>query len=581
MKRQQAAERALHDQTNILPRGKLLVVFAGLASSLLICFIDQNGIGVTLPTIGRDLHAENSISWAGTSSLIANTMFTVLYGRLSDIFGRKVVFLLALGLLCFADLLCGLSQSAAMFYIFRGIAGIAGGGVTSLAMIIVSDIVTLKDRGKYQGILGSCVGTGNVIGPFIAAAFVMKSTWRGFFWMISPLAAISAVIAFFLLPNNMRKDSLKKSVRRIDFYGVITSSIGIIFLLIPISGGGSYFEWNSPLVISMLTIGGCSLIAFLLIEWKVAALPMTPISLFRNKVVSALLFQSFLLGAAYQSYLYYLPLYFQNARQWSAIESAAMTVPMVACQSITSILTGQYISRRQRYGEVIWTGFGVWTLGTGLTLLFTRTTSKAVICVILALVGIGVGNTFQPTLVAVQAHCTKSQRAVAISNRNFFRCLGGACGLAVSAAVLQATLRAHLPPGYESLARATYSVPSKSSVPPEDWERLLDAYMHASHSVFILQVPLVGACLLACTIIRDRGLERPKDPAEIEAELEAKRKQEAAETSGAIVEDQGQEGPETDLEAGKGHGGISSSEDPSRVPSKELSRNAADPEKFA
>lgn len=105
--------------------------------------------------------------------------------------------------------------------------------------------------------------------------------------------------------------------------------------------------------------------------------------------------------------------------------------------------------------------------------------------------------------------------------------------------------------------------------------------MHASHSVFILQVPLVGACLLACIIIRDRGLERPKDPAEIEAEMEAKRKQEAAETSGAIVEDQGQEGPEADLEAGEGNEAISSSEDQSRVPSKELSRNAADPEKFA
>lgn len=276
MNKQRAAEKALHDQTNILPFGQLMVVFTELVISLLITFVDQNGISVTLPTIARDLEAQNTISWAGTSSLIANTMFTVLYGRLSDIFGRKIVYLSALILLCVADLLCGLSQSPAMFYIFRGLAGVAGGGVTSLTMIIVSDVVTLEKRGKYQGILGASLGVGNIIGPFIAAAFIMKSTWRGFFWMISPLAALSAIVGHFLIPNNARKEGFRKNMRRIDAFGILASSIGIIFLLIPISGGGSYFKWDSPMVISMLVIGSGSSIAFLFIEWKVASLPMLP-----------------------------------------------------------------------------------------------------------------------------------------------------------------------------------------------------------------------------------------------------------------------------------------------------------------
>ncbi|GMF80953.1 unnamed protein product [Aspergillus oryzae] len=276
MNRQQAAEKALHDQTNILPIGQLLIVFAGLAVSLLITFVDQNGISVTLPTIAKDLHAENTISWAGTSSLIANTMFTVLYGRLSDIFGRKIVYLFALALLCIADLLCGLSQNAAMFYVFRGLAGVAGGGVTSLTMIIVSDIVTLEQRGKYQGILGASLGLGNVIGPFLAAAFIMKATWRAFFWLLAPLSVCSIVVGYFLIPNNAQKTSFRKNLGRIDHYGIFASSIGIIFLLIPISGGGSYFQWDSAMVISMLVIGGCSLIVFIIIEWKVATLPMLP-----------------------------------------------------------------------------------------------------------------------------------------------------------------------------------------------------------------------------------------------------------------------------------------------------------------
>lgn len=378
--RQQAAEKSLHDQTNILPRGQLLVVFAGLAISLFISFVDQNGISVTLPTVAEDLDGENTISWAGTSSLIANTMFSVLYGRLSDIFGRKIVYLCALALLCIADLLCGLSQNAAMFYVFRGLAGVAGGGIGSLAMIIVSDVVTLEQRGKYQGILGASLGLANVVGPFVAAAFILRTTWRGFFWMLAPLAACSIFVGYFLIPDSARKDSFQKSVKRIDYFGIIASSIGIIFLLIPISGGGSYFEWDSPMVISMLVIGGLSLVAFFFIEWKVAVLPMLPsmfaymqylatcdanefiVDFFKNKVIVALFLQSFLLGAVYQAYLYYLPLYYQNARGWSPIVSAALTAPMVSCQSVSSVLSGQYISRRKRYGEVIWFGFGIWTL---------------------------------------------------------------------------------------------------------------------------------------------------------------------------------------------------------------------------
>ncbi|EKJ69775.1 hypothetical protein FPSE_10091, partial [Fusarium pseudograminearum CS3096] len=167
----------------------------------------------------------------------------------------------------------------------------------------------------------------------------------------------------------------------------------------------------------------------------------------------------------------------------------------------------QYISRRLRYGEVIVAGFALWTLGAGLALIFNRHTSPAVIAVILAIVGTGVGSVFQPTLIALQAHSPKSRRAVIISNRNFYRCMGGACGLAISAAVLQAQLSATLPANRKDLASSTY-------VLPEGMRKeagVLDAYMAASHSVFILQVPLIGACLFGTIFIRDRGLDPVKE----------------------------------------------------------------------
>jgi MFS family permease len=244
-KRQREAEEALTDQENFLPRKQLVLTFTVLATTLLVYFIDQNGIGQLLPTVAKDLDAGQTISWAGTSALIGNTTFQVLYGRLSDIFGRKVVYLSALGLLCFSDLMCGLSKNAPMLYVFRGLTGIAGGGITSLSMMIVSDIVSLERRGKYQGILGSMVGLGNLIGPLLAAAFAQKGIWRGLFYLLCPTAALCGCISWYFLPSTVPMGNFKQNVKKIDFWGVTTASIGLILILIPISGGGAYFEWKS------------------------------------------------------------------------------------------------------------------------------------------------------------------------------------------------------------------------------------------------------------------------------------------------------------------------------------------------
>ncbi|KAJ4267188.1 hypothetical protein NW762_003289 [Fusarium torreyae] len=478
-------EKALHDQVNLLPRPQLIIVMTTISAGLLLVMIDQNGISVTIPTIAHDLNAENTISWAGTASLIANTCFQMLYGRLSDVFGRKAVFISAVLLLCVADLLCSLSRNAVMFYVFRAIAGIGGGGVTNLSNIIISDIVTLEQRGKLQGVVGAVVGLGNVLGPFIAAGIMEKATWRAFFWLLSPLAFLTAVLSYFFLPSKPPTIGFWDGVRKIDWMGTIVSGGGIILLLIPISGGGAYFAWDSAFTISALATGAALFVAFVAWEWKIAKLPMMPV-------------QNFLFGAVYQSYLYYVPLYLQNPHQYRAMTSAAIYTPLVAAQMVASVGSGQYISRRLRYGEVIMTGFAVWTLQT----------SPAVIAVILYIVGTGVGCIFQPTLIALQAHSPKSRRAVIISNRNFYRCIGGACGLAISAAVLQAQLRATLPTKYKYLASSTYVLPDAMRQMPE----VLDAYMSASHSVFILQVPLIGLCFLGTAFIRDRGLDPVEDP---------------------------------------------------------------------
>ncbi|KAI1816826.1 putative MFS transporter [Poronia punctata] len=506
--RQLQAERSLHNQINVLPKGRLMIVFGVLALAQLVSFTDQNGIGVTLPTIAKELHAESTISWAGTSSLIANTTFQMLYGRLSDIFGRKAVWLAAGTCLCLATLLCGLSQNATMFYVFRGVAGIGGGGLSNLAMIIVSDVVTLEQRGKYQSIIGSCIGLGNVIGPFIAASAIAQSTWRAFFWGLAPLAALVGVISAWLLPSTTPPLPFRASIKKVDYGGVLLSSIGVIFILIPVSGGGAYFPWRSPLVISMLAIGSCSLLLFILWEWRVAKLPMMPLQIFQNPNVSLLLAQTFFIGAVYQAYLYYLPLYLQNARQFTAVRSAGVIAAMVGTQAVISIFAGLSISHFGRWKEVLCTGFGLWTLGAGLLLLYDRNTSTGMIAGQLMIVGAGVGATFQPSLIALQSYVQKSRRAVIISNRNFFRCAGGAVGLATSAAVLQLVLKNNLPQSYKNLANSTYALPDERG---PNFDGVLDAYMAASRSVFLLQVPIIGTCFIGSLFLRDGGLGLPDD----------------------------------------------------------------------
>ncbi|KAK7990956.1 hypothetical protein PG990_015236 [Apiospora arundinis] len=322
--------------------------------------------------------------------------------------------------------------------------------------------------------------------------------------------------------KNKGRISIREGMCKIDWAGVITISIAVIFLLIPISGGGAYFPWGSPMVISMLVIGVLSLCLFIFVEWRVARLPMMPLSIFKNPVIAVMLAQSFLVGAVYQSYLYYLPLYLQNARGHSVLASAAFTSALVGAQSVFSVAGGQYIARTKRYGEVIWFGFGSWTLGSCLTLLYTTTTPTGLTVLPLLFVGAGVGCIFQPTLVAFQAHVTKPQRAVIIANRNFVRCAGGAGGLAVSGAVLQAALRSRLPPAYAYLADKTYVTPpadvlsgtAGSGSPDPDAVLVGGAYVAASRAVFILQIPLIGLCLLGCAFIRDRGLQPLEDKPE-------------------------------------------------------------------
>ncbi|KAL1864057.1 hypothetical protein VTK73DRAFT_6238 [Phialemonium thermophilum] len=281
---------------------------------------------------------------------------------------------------------------------------------------------------------------------------------------------------------------------------------------IPVNSGGSVIPWHSSLAIGLLTSGSVLAVAFLFIEWKLARLPMMPLHLFSSLSKATLFGQNFLFGFVWQADLYFLPIYYQDVCGYTPIKSAYLSLPLLLAQSLAGVLSGPTMTLTARYMPTLWIGFILWTLGAGLKLLFTRSTSVPVYVVVALIEGAGVGFVFQPSLVALQALSTKAELAVTTSTRNWVRALGSAVGVAASTAVQFAIMSRSLPAGLpSSVASAVRDGTWKAGDSPRWDDAIIDAKMKGIHSVFIVFVPLIGFCLLGCIWIRDIVLKGDND----------------------------------------------------------------------
>lgn len=521
-KNDHALERKLGDaHVNLLPRRKLIICMLGMSVSLFTCFCDQTSVTVALPKIGKDLNAENSINWAGTSSLLANCVCQVLFGRFADIFGRKNMLIACLGLLCIANMLCGFAQTGPQFYVFRAFAGIGAGGAQSLSMVIVSDIVTLKQRGKFQGILGANVGMGNAIGPIIMAAYAQKTTWRDFYRTLPPVIAVVMVVVYFFVDNSKKHKltsvlTTREKLRKIDYYGVFFSTAGLTLLLIPISGGGSTYAWDSTIVIVMFCVGGVCTLIFLLVEWKIPELPMIPLYIFKNISLSILLGTTFLYGMVYFGFLFIISYYYQLVKGYSEMRSAVLLLPLVLIQAFMSTLAGNAISLMGHFLPIMYSGYLFWLTGCGMTIAWKEDTSVAMIAGTLLIMGTGVGFIFQPTMVAAQANSMMAQRAVVISTRNVLRSFGGALGVAIASLIITNSLLKEINQQLEKnlvpkqflyqLKQSIYSRADTSLLTADQAKVVRSMYMKSIRHVFYFSIPLIAVCLLSTFFVKDNGL---------------------------------------------------------------------------
>lgn len=531
---------------NILPRRKLIVCFATMALGLFVSFSDQASVTVALSSIAKDLNAELTINWAGTASLLATCVFGVLFGRFADIFGRKTMLLASLGILCVANLLCGFAKTGVQFYVYRAFAGTGSGGVQSLSMVLVSDMVTLRQRGKFQGILGSMIGVANSAAPLIMAGFIESSTWRNFYRLMPPLIVTIMVAIYFLIEDKKKELnqvlSSKEKFRKIDYLGILFSTSALVLLLVPISGGGTTYAWNSQLVIVMFCFGGSCLITFLLVEWKIPKLPMMPLRLFNNLSLACILFQHFFYGMVHYSFLFFCPYYFQIVRDFSYIKSSLLTIPLVMTSSIASIIAGYTISIIGRYIPIIYSGYATWLLAVCLLMVWNKSTPIGAVVVILFIMGIGLGFIFQPTMLAAQAQSKLADRAVVISTRNVIRSFGAALGISIASLIMSNTLirdinaklaagDSGLPSSYLTYMKShIYSKIDPKGLTHDQINLVRDMYMKAMRNIFYLLIPLIAICLISCVTIKDRGLQcideqpiqKPKDEEQPEQEESTK-----------------------------------------------------------
>ncbi|KAG8718188.1 hypothetical protein FRC09_013041 [Ceratobasidium sp. 395] len=523
VEQQQPAKPELIDQTQYLPRRYVIQVFMACASVGMTGLLDETMVAVALPLIASDLNTGSQISAVATAYFITSTACQMLYGRISDIWSRKTVLLALIAIFFLGNLASSLAQTFTQLLVFRAIVGIGGGGIGTIGQIIVSDVVSLRQRGKYQGILGSSVALANGVGPLIGGALAGTSSggWRWIFRLELPLAVFSAAAVIFFMPLKPVEGSILKKLAKVDFIGAGLALLGTTTLVLGISWGGSEYPWDSGHVIGTLIAGGVSSIAFVLWQWKGATIPLMPLHIFKNRVVVGGVATHTLNGFLTVVQVFYLPTFYQTVYGYSAVKSGAMILPIVLVQTAVSTLSGVIISVTGRYRELILSGWAIWTIGLGLITTFDSHTSLAKQIGYSLIVGLGVGQTFQPSLVAIQGAVERREMAVITSVRMFVRNLGGTIGLAITGTVVNVIFRKHLqtlnlpPDVYATII--DNPILARSTVDAATLEQIVEGYRQGFRVVFIILVSVSGlALLLAGGLMVNYTLNRDDD-----AELKA------------------------------------------------------------
>ncbi|MFG1801661.1 DHA2 family efflux MFS transporter permease subunit [Micromonospora carbonacea] len=415
------------------PRQLRLLMF-GLMTGMLLAALDQTIVGTALPTIVGELGGIDHYSWVVTAYLLASTASTPLYGKMADLYGRRPVFLFSIGTFLLGSLLAGLSQDMTQLIVTRGVQGLGAGGLMTLAFTIISDVVSPRERGRYQGLFGAVFGIASVAGPLVGGYFA-EANWRWIFYLNVPLAILAIVVCYHV----MRLIPFQRREHAIDWLGAALLVAGVSCLLLALSWGGTSYAWGSAVIIGLFAAGAVLGGLFLLQEARVAE-PILPLRLFRSRTFALANGAGFVLGLVMFGSIIFIPLYLQIVKGASPTRSGLLMLPMMAGIIVTSILTGRAMTRIGRYKWFPVAGSAVLLAGM---LLFTRLavdTSLWLAFGYLTVIGVGLGLSMQSLILAVQNSVGPRDLGAGTSSATFFRSLGGSFGVAILGAVLSSRL---------------------------------------------------------------------------------------------------------------------------------------------
>jgi len=490
---------------------QILLVMSGLMLGLFLAALDQTIVSTALPTIVGDFHRSNLLSWVITAYLLASTATTPLWGKVGDLYGRKRVFQLAIVVFLVASALCGASQNMFELIAFRGLQGVGGGGLLSLAFAIIGDVIPPRERGRYQGYFGAVFGIASVVGPLAGGFAVDSLSWRYIFYVNLPLGIVALAVTNRVLRLPARKREVK-----IDWQGALLLVAGVSCILLATQFGGTNYPWGSWQVIGLFALGALIIAGFAVREAK-APEPILPLELFRIQIFTVANIIAFVSGIAMFGALAFLPQYLQLVHGVSATESGLLLLPLLVGLLAMSISSGLYISRTGRYRWFPLAGTIGVTIGLALLTRLGAHTSLLVVSLDILVFGLGLGLFMQVLTLVVQNAVPMKQLGVATSSVTFFRSMGGAIGASALGAVLTAGIVAEIPRylprevlaggsnngnKVAQLIQSPAVLDALKRTNPALHEGIIQAYSHAIDRLFIAAVPVSVLSVIAALFIR-------------------------------------------------------------------------------
>lgn len=493
----------------------ILIVMGALMITMLLAALDQTIVSTALPTIASEFNALNELSWVVTSYLITSAVATPLWGKFSDLYGRKRMLSIAVVIFLIGSILSGIAGSMGQLIAFRGIQGIGAGGLMALVFATIGDVVPPRERGKYQGLIGAVFGVSSVIGPLLGGFFTDHLSWRWIFFINVPLGilALIAITARLHIPVERREHS-------IDYLGSVLLAVGVICLLLASVWGGTTYAWSS-LEILWLLWGGV-FFSSVFVWWQDRAKePIIPLHLFKNSIFTTSSLLSFISGFAMFAAIIYLPEYLQIVRGYSATVSGLLMLPLVAGLLTASIASGRIISSTGKYR--IFPIIGTVVTGIGLLLMsnISINTSVWLLSFWMLITGAGIGLFMQVMTLAVQNATAYKDLGTATSAVTFFRSMGSSFGTSIFGALLASRFAAHLANDGVGAAlhaeHGTQAINAISSLPVDVLPIALTAFTESFADIFFYASPIMLIAFIVAFFLREIPLKGSiKEQAEYE-----------------------------------------------------------------